>query len=189
MAKVKGTMILGLVKTIRADTGNTYDPHLTDQDRALVARQILPSSWYPFDQFKRIFNTVMEVLVGSNTELVRTIGRSYGRDIVHSVYKNLVIEGDPMESLKKNQIAFKMFFDFGESSFERLSDHSGRVTIAGFDPSFERFYYILAGWLEECLELSGAKNVNSTFTSRSWEGDPDTVVEFSWTAPPSATGP
>ena len=181
MAKVKGTMLIGLVKTIRADRSGAYDAHLTDQDRALVERHILPSSWYPFDQFQRIFNAVMDVLAGSNTELVRTIGRSYGRDIIQGVYKNLVIAGDPMESLKKHQIAFKMFFDVGESVFEPVSDRSARMRIRNFDPAFERWYYILLGWLEECLELSGATNVRGTFASRSWHGDPETVVELSWT--------
>jgi uncharacterized protein (TIGR02265 family) len=181
MARVKGTMLLGLVKTVRADRTNTYDPYLSDLDRDFISRQVLPSSWYPFEEYKKTFSAVIDVLTKGDMELVRKMGQAYGADIVSNVYKNLVIEGNPMESLKKYRIVFNMFFDFGEAEFEAVSENSGRLSIRKFDPEFEAFYYIFMGWVEECLELSGAKNPRGRSTSRSWADDPETTIEFSWT--------
>ncbi len=180
MGRVKGTMMLGLVRAIRGDKTRSWDGSLSEEDREVVARQILPSSWYPFDVYRRVFDVVMQAFANNDPEAIRRIGRGYGREIVGSVYKNLVIPGNPMESLKKNKIVFKMLFDFGDVAFEATSDRSGRLEISGFDSSFEGFYYIFAGWNEECLELSGARGVSSTFLARSWKGDPKTVIEFSW---------
>jgi uncharacterized protein (TIGR02265 family) len=109
---------------------------------------------------------------------VRRLGRDSGAEIVSGAYRNLVVEGNPMESLKKHKVVFNMFFDFGEADFEQLSETSGKIRIRRFDPDFEMYYHIFAGWLEECFEMSGAKNARGSFTSRSWAGDPETIIEF-----------
>jgi hypothetical protein len=137
---MKGTMLLGLVKAIRADEAGAYDALLSAEDLEFVPRQILPSSWYAFETYKRLFTTVTGNVTKGDMELVRRLGRDYGGDIVTNVYKCLVVVGKPVEALRKHTTVFKSFFDFGEIEFETLSDSSARVRVRRFDADFESYY-------------------------------------------------
>ena len=112
--------------------------------------------------------------------VVRQWGRTYAESILKDVYKNIIVEDKPQEIIKKMLQITKMLFDFGNFNGIMISEKKVRVQIKGFDPEFEAFYQLLRGWYERCLELGGAKNVQSKFTTKSWEGDPATSIELSY---------
>jgi hypothetical protein len=41
--------------------------------------------------------------------------------------------------------------------------------------------YQALGFFQELLELAGAKDLKNKFLSKSWEGDPTTILELRWT--------
>ncbi len=181
MAQVKGTILVDFVKTIKADKIGAYDKYLTDEDKQILSSRILPSSWYPYETFKNCFGAVVKVLAKDDMETVRQWGRIYGEAIITSVYKGVVKEGQPMESLDKYRTYVRNMFDFGEFEGERISDNETLLRIKGFDPDFKPIYYMMAGWIERSLELCGAKNIECVFQEKAWEGDPETSIKCTWT--------
>lgn len=180
MARVKGTILIDFVKTIKADKAGAYDSFLTDQDRKVVAGRILPSGWYPYETFINCFNAVVTVLAKNEMDAVRQWGRIYGENILTGFYKGIVKDGLPMDSLNKYSTYIRNLFDFGEIEIEPLDDHKALVRIIGFDPKFEAQFHMMRGWLERSLELCGAQNIACEFMDKSWQGAPVTTLKFSW---------
>ena len=178
--RVKGTVMIDFVKTIKADRRGSYDQYLTDEDRQVMSERILPSGWYPYDTYKRVFSAVVKVLANNDMEKVRQWGRIYGETIVTNVYKGLIREGQPMETLKKYATYIRSFFDFGDLVIDGLSEREAQITFKGMDPDFQAQYYIMIGWMERSLEMCGAKGISSEFTARSWQGAAETKVRMSW---------
>jgi len=182
MGRVKGTMLVEWVKTVRADKAHDYSGYLTEQDQQIISRQILPSMWYPFESYRNIFAAVVKETANNDMETVFKWGRLYGEKIVREVYSSLIADSGPAEVAKKYRIIFKSFFDFGEFKLELPAPNQVLLTIRDFAPDFEPFFHIARGWVERSFELAGAKNVQSEFLSKSWEGAPETIIKFSWTA-------
>jgi len=181
MAKVKGTILIDFIKTIKADKSGTYDAYLTDRDREILSERILPSGWYPYETFRNCFSAAVKVLAKDDMEMVRKWGKLYGESIITSVYKGIIKEGSPMDSLKKYGTYIRNMFDFGEIMVEALSDNEAMIVIKDTDRDFEPLYYMMVGWIERSLELCGAKDIKTELVSKSWEGAPVTSVKLTWT--------
>jgi len=180
MSRVKGTILIDFVKTIKADQTGVYDAYLADEDRELINSRILPSAWYPYDFFINCFTAVAQQLAKGDMKVVHEWGRIYGEAIITGVYRGMVKEGAPMDSLKKYGTHIRNLFDFGEIEVKPLTDSSAEIMIRGFKPDFEPQYHMMAGWVERSLELCGAKDINFTLKQKTWEGDPQTSAEISW---------
>lgn len=180
MAKVKGTLLIDFVKTIKADKSGQIAALLPEQDREILAARILPSGWYPYELFKSCFGAVVKVLAQGDMEKVRQWGRLYGEAIITGVYKGMIKQGEPMVALEKYGPNLRNFFDFGEVQVEPMASNAALIRIKGFDPDFKPQYYIMQGWIERSLELSGAKEIKAEVVSSTWQGAPETVVKISW---------
>jgi len=180
MAKVKGTILIDFVKTIKADKSGTYDPFLTDEDRKIIDERLLASAWYPYDTFKHCMQAAVHILAKDNMDTVHQWGRMYGEAIVTGVYKGMIKEGRPMESLQKYNSSVRNLFDFGELRVEPKGDNQATMKIRGFDPDFEPQFHMIAGWIERSLELCGAKDIECRFEEKSWEGGDETSLALSW---------
>jgi len=182
MAKVKGTILVDFVKTIKADKTGVYSRYLGPEDMDIVSRRVLPSAWYPYETFKHCFNAVFEVAAKKNLETVRDWGKLYGNQIMSDVYRGLLKQGEPLEYLKKYSVYIKNFFDFGKVEVIEEKPRQVLVKFLEFDHEFAPLYYMIFGWLEKTAELCGAKNLQSEIVARSWQDPVDTAFRFRWTA-------
>ena len=180
MARVKGTILLDFVKTIRADKKGSYDQYLTAKDREIISERILPSAWYPYETYMACFQGVAAVVGKNNSQTIRQWGRLYGEAIITGVYKGIVKEGAPLDSLKKYSSYYRNLFDFGEFEIVPASPREAVLAVRGFDLQFEPQYHLIRGWIERSIELCGAREVKSDFVAKSWEGAPDTRLQLSW---------
>lgn len=180
MKQVKGSVLIDFVKTIKASKSQAYDKYLTEEDKKLFSQRLLPSAWYPFDTFKRAFLGVFEVLAKKDLETVRKWGRMYGEAIISNLYRGIIREGHPMESLLKYPTYVRNMYDFGKVEVKELGPTTALITVTEFDPDFVPFYYIMFGWLERSLEMCGAKEIQSELVSASWQGAPQTQIKLSW---------
>ncbi len=178
--KVKGSVLIDFIKTIRADKSGVYQRYLTKEDQAIINQRILPSAWYPYATFRNCFNAIYEVLAKKNLDLVRQWGRLYGARIVDALYKGLLKQGQPLDYIKKYEVYIKNFFDFGKIEVEEEAPNQVLIRMIDFDPSFPPLYAIMFGWLERTLELCGAKSIKLEIVRKSWEGAQDTAIRFKW---------
>jgi hypothetical protein len=97
-------------------------------------------------------------------------------------HQDLIVPQDPRESLMRVQVLRSTFFDFPAVDLEYLSDREARFRIDyGMSPRAEQAACHQAlGFFEELLALAGAKHSKVSLLSRTWEGDPETLVELSW---------
>jgi len=180
MARVKGTIIIDFVKVVKSDKTGRFDQYLTAEDKKIIAERILPSAWYPYETYKNCFTGVVAVVGNNNLQTVRQWGRLYGEAIITGVYKGIVKEGAPLDSLAKYSTHIRNLFDFGEFVTVPLSAEGAEMVMRGFDPDFEPQYHIMRGWLERSVELCGARDIKSDFSMKSWDGAPETRLALSW---------
>ncbi len=189
MARVKGTIILDFVKTIKADKSGAYDGFLNEEDWKVINQRVLPSNWYPYETFERLFGAVVKVLAGGDMHTVRQWGRIYGEAIVTGVYRGIIKEGEPMESLRKYGTYIRNLFDTGELVIQPITANEAVLTARGFDPNFEPHYHMMMGWIERSLELCGAQDIKMDFVSKSWLGDKETKFSVRWRELPAFVPP
>lgn len=178
--KVKGSILVEFVRTIRADKSGAYDSYLTDADRKILGQRILPSGWYPYETFKNCFNAVFQILAKGDTQTVRKWGHTYGESIMGGIYKGLLKKGEPMEYLKKYPTYLRNFFDFGNIEIKQVSDNVADLSLEGFEIDFEPLYYMMLGWLERTLEVCGAREIEVENLEEAYEGGPATKIRLSW---------
>ena len=112
--KVKGSMMMFVVKGVRAAGVEHFDALLNDEDRGFLTQRILPINWYPFDSYKRLFDALVTVVARGNPQTIRQWGRDYGSTILQGVYQSTISPGDPLRSLKNYEQRFSSFYDFGK---------------------------------------------------------------------------
>lgn len=180
MQKVKGTIFAPWVKGIKADKSGVYDTLLTEEDKAVLSKLILSSSWYSFETYRNCVNAVAKIVAKDDGETIRQWGRAYSDEIMTSVYKHAIKKGDPKAAMDQFLYVFKSMFDFGKVNNELLAGGEMLVSIEAFEPDFEMFYHITRGWLERFIELCLDKSVQSEFVKKSWASDPVTQIKVSW---------
>jgi hypothetical protein len=180
MARVKGTILIDFVKVIKSDKTGRFDKYLTAQDRKIISERILPSAWYPYETYKNCFAAVAAVVGNNNPQTIRQWGRLYGEAIISGVYKGLIKEGAPIQSLEKYATHIRNLFDFGDLLTVPLSALEAEMVMRGFDPDFEPQYHIMRGWLERSVEMCGVRDLKSDFNMKSWDGAPETRLSLSW---------
>lgn len=180
MKKVKGTILVDFVKTIKANKTGIYDKYLTPEDNAAIYQRILPSAWYPYETFRHCFNAVFEVVANKSLDQIKAWGILYGQSIMTDLYKGLLKQGEPLDYIKKYQVYIKNFFDFGKVEVIEEKPNQVLIKFVDFDADFAPLYYMMYGWLEKTVETCGAKNLRTEIVSKSWTGQGDTAIRFRW---------
>ena len=180
MRQVKGSMFLIFAKVINADKKGTYDKYLTDQDKAVLSKLVLPSNWYPFETYKNCFLAVSQVVVNNNPEKLKDWGRDFAESTLTTIYKSLLLKKDAQSALDAYKLQLKNQFNFGKVDSEMVSENEMIITIEDFDNTFEPWFHVAIGWLERLIQLVIKKPVRSEFLKRSWQGGPATVFKMNW---------
>jgi hypothetical protein len=154
--------------------------HLPAQDVAFLKEEILASAWYPMATFERFGIAILTHIAGGNLDAVRAWGSA---SIDSFVNRNLIVKDDPRASLMRFQYTRSELFDFTAYTFERLVKGNARIRVS-FDMNAvaaeEAASHQALGFLQRLVEASGARQCQASFASRSWTGDPVTIIELSW---------
>jgi len=177
---VKGSVFINLVKAIKHDKSGAFNKYLTDKDRALLSNKILPSSWSPFETYEHCITAIFEVMAKSNPEVAKRWGRSECRAAMTGIYASFVDGQDPISFIHEYGMVHKRFYDFGKVEVMVEGKNQAVFKLIDFNTRCIPLYYFIQGWLEQGMELCGAKNIKFTFLSKSWEGHPDTSIRLTW---------
>ena len=178
---VKGSVFINLIKAIKHDKSGVFNKYLTDKDRALIRNKILPSSWCPFETYEHCVTALFEVAAKNNPEVAKGWGRSECKIAMTGIYSSFVDGRDPISFIREYEMVHKRFIDFGKAEVVVEGNNQVLFKLINFGTRCVPIYYIIQGWLEQGMELCGAKNIKFTFLSKSWEGQPDTTVRLTWT--------
>lgn len=166
---------------IRGHKGVGWGRHLTPEDERFLGQTIIPDSWYPMEVFERLGNAILHEVARDNLEAVRMWGR-FSVDDLWRANPTLVAEGDPIETLHRFRVLRGTFFDFEALRVPSLSEGRAEIVIDyGMGATAEEAASLQTlGFFERLLQVSGAGEVEAAFESRTWTGDPQTLLVLTW---------
>lgn len=179
--QVKGILFADYVRMIRGHKGAGWGRHLTAEDERFVHENIAPDRWYPMEVFERLGNAILHEIARDNLEAVRMWGQ-FSVDDLRRANPQLVAEGDPIETLHRFRVLRSTFFDFEALRVQSLSEGRAEIVIdyGMGDTAEEAAALQTLGFFERLLEMSGATDPQAEFESRSWAGDPETLLVITW---------
>ena len=181
--QVRGVLFVDYVRMLRAHPDRSWEEMLEPRDLELVDATIEPSQWYPMETFERLGLAILKVVARGQIHRVREWGRASIEHLAKTV-EQLIVEGDPRESLMRFQVYRRTFFDFEALTTLNLSDGAAELQVAyGMSPLAEEAAATqTVGFCVGLLERAGAKSVRGYFTEESWKGADRTVVGLAWEA-------
>lgn len=179
--KVKGALFIDYVRMLKKKKDVDYGKYLLPRDLPYLEVQILPSEWYPYESFERLGLAVIHEIAGGNMQAVLAFGQASVNDMAR-VFSNLIRPGDPQESLMRFEVLRNSFFNFNAVTIESLYGNFAKLRI---EYSMSRLAEEAAsnqaaGFFIRLLQLSGARGIEYRFASKSWIGDPTTILELKW---------
>jgi hypothetical protein len=180
--KVKGTMLIDLVRMIRGNKELDWNKYLKPEDWNVINERILPSAWYPLEVYQRCGRATFQLLAQGNLELVRLRGRVRGKELFESVYKWITADRTPKEALEQFIRIYGQFFNFSTITFEEVAKGHSKILFDYdvADRTVELYCYQLMGELDALIEIVGGKNARIKLIAKRWEGAPVTIFDVSW---------
>jgi hypothetical protein len=169
--RVKGSLVLDLVKLIRSERDRNWDKYLKSEDWKIINSIILASNWYPGESYWRITYAVTQELAGMNLDSVYLFGRNNAKTVM-KVYGHLLIApGDPVATVKNSVKYRESLYDFEGANIERTKIENGANWIRcivqvfpgiTFREMVEPFFHGMAGYYHEMVERASGKAVRAT---------------------------
>jgi hypothetical protein len=187
MNMVKGSLLMEVVRLIRANKDLNWEKYLKPEDMELVRGKILPSNWYTLESYERMGQAIfMEVGKGDFSN-VRQWGRFTIEELVGKSYKSLFQGLDTMSAFKKFVFFRRQFFKLDDENIEMLKlepvgekDLKIHVHVPLSTSLLEAYAHQLSGSFERLAELFGGKNPGTEILDKQWEGSPGTTIRVTW---------
>ena len=173
---------------IRSHKGFDWTSQLAPEDLQFLSARIVPGEWYPMATFERFGNAILRFIALDDLQAVRMWGR-FSVDEQRALQPELVVVGDPVETLQRFRVLRATFFDFAALEIPMLLEDQAHIVISYFmgPKAEEAASFQTMGFFERQLELAGATNVTGRLSQRSWTGDARTLLELSWQLEPVAS--
>jgi hypothetical protein len=179
MPNIKGSLFISWVKAVRADKQGML-LKLNETDRKILETKLYPSSWYPFETYRNIVEIVCRKFAKNDEKIIYDWGYQSSDEIVGKIYKHIIVDGSPSKTVASFASTKGSLFDFGSMVASETNDKTIHFTVSGFPDNFEALYHLIRGWTAKLITFSGAKNVESVYLKKTWTGDPETVIEYTW---------
>jgi hypothetical protein len=182
--RVKGSVVLDMVKVIRAFKDLPWDQYLTPEDFEIVKSMVIPTAWYPIEAYQRMGLAVYKLVAKESDDVVRKFGQAAMKELLSGPYRPFLVKDDPVEAVHKFFELRKSMFNFSKTVVEKTGDKSIHIKITelgDFRVGLDIFCVLLCAHLEEIARCNGCNDV--TLRPRH-EKRPDGVnifVEISWT--------
>lgn len=180
---VKGSPVRSLQKFL--------DAELTSSQRDTLFRSIPPEYATRFRTPilatetvpLRMLNLITEEAAKVKGEAIESFARRAGRqgaaDAVKGVYRFFALVLTPSALVSKAAHMWSSIYNKGEMRLEDEQPKSARVRLANF-PSESVGCARIGGWIEQLIELTGAKNVHATHSECAARGAKTCLWNISW---------
>ena len=178
---VRGVLFLDYVRMLRSQKTVDWTQHLPAEDLSFLATKIDPAAWYPMATFERMGNQILRTTARGELFPVQLWGR-YSAVQLREANPMLLQPGDPIETLNRFRVMRETFFDFPALEVPLLHDDEAHVVIRyhmGM-PAEEAAAHQTMGFFEGLLDLAGARDIEAELRTRSWAGEPRTLMAVRW---------
>ena len=152
---------------------------LPDDDRALLTSEIDSAAWYSFATGSRL-DEAIEAELGGGDALFKEMGAQSARDNLSPAQKAFVRERDPHALLKGAASIYRLYYDTGRRTFERLGPR--KVALRTYESeTFSRADCLtVVGWHEQVIAMCGGTNVRVTEIACRAQGDEICAYVCEW---------
>ncbi len=178
MGRVKGTILVPLVKLLRANKVAAAKLLPAPLQKYLEER-VLPSSWYPAKDHVQLAR-VLATVVPLGNEPYHVMGRGAAQHDLSGIYKARLYAGDPMRTLESGLGLWRTYCDSGEMALTRKGERAAVVTLRDYVDVSREMCGIAGGYVAELAALGGAKSVALRKLSCRLEGAPQCQWDLSW---------
>jgi len=184
MRHVRGVLFLDYVKMARSFKGPAIAPYLGEEERRHLAMKIDPDDWYPMPVFEKLGCAILATVARGELFPVQLWGR-YSAAQLHQAYPTLLDPGNAVETLRRFHVLRQTFFDFEAMSVPSIHDGEAQISINYWmgETAEEAASFQALGFFEGLLELAGGKDIRGEFRTKSWRGDPASLLVMRWLEP------
>lgn len=186
MARIKGTAMLNAVKFLRANFKERALELLPPAQRKHLNDRILVSSWYPEEDNLAIVRVLARILKENVTDVGDDVYAYMGRYVAQAdfstFYANLILQGDPEETLGRAAVAWRMYHDTGSLSVSIQGPGRARMELSDYGLPSKEMCSVLKGVHEQMIVMAGAQEVSSKEINCRNRGDQSCVWEVRWKA-------
>jgi hypothetical protein len=178
---VKGVLFADYVRMLRAHRDLTWHEFLEPEDLTFVDQIVDPETWYPMASFERLGIAILQTIAEGDLGLVFEWGRATAATVAGTI-ENVVVPGDPRESLMRFFVLRRTLFDFEALAMVQMCDSSASIGIEyGMQPLAEQAAAVQTmGFFQGLIELADGADVRGEFLECSWRGDRQTILGLSW---------
>lgn len=160
---VKGSVLqsrLAFVQQRKGDGAVLRVLHrLTDEDREILTGMLLPFAWYPFTTNERLDLAIAEEFERGEPIFLQ-LGEASARDNLTSASQlSYIRERNPHALLKQTSAIFKVYYDTGHRTYERVSDGCAVLRTHDCDSYSVADCLTVVGWHQKAIELCGGRDV------------------------------
>jgi len=181
--KCKGSVVLDMVKVVRAFKDLPWDKHLKPEDRQIVNSMVMPTEWYPLESYMRIGMAVFKLVARENEEAVRQFARAAMKELFEGAYRPFLDKHDPFLAVNKFLELRKSLFNFHRSAMEKTGDQSLQVrlfNLGEIEEGLEVFQLLLGVHLQELIRYNGGEEVEIKTRQEIQEGEKTLVFDLAW---------
>ena len=179
---VRGSLFADYVRMIRRRKDVDWERILPKQEVAYLREHIEPNQWYPMESFERLGLAILDHLEVKSMDAVRFWGR-LSADEFSGASTNLIVPGEPVESLMRLRVMRNTLFDFPAFDLPMLTDGHAYIEITyHMSPRAEEAAcHQTLGFCEGVVSLASATPVRAMFRERAWRGAARTLIDLEWT--------
>lgn len=178
---VRGLLFVDYVRMVRSSKRVDWSRHLTTHDLTVIGGTIDPAGWYPMETFERLGLGILAEVAHGQLDGVRMWGRFQVQTVIDA-YPDLVVEGDPFQSMMRFRVFSRSFFDFDAIDVHTVEVGHAQIAV-GYHMSpraEETACHQTLGFFEGLTQRAGAADIAARFIARGWEGAPRTEIEIAW---------
>ncbi len=180
---MKGAITITLVKAIKTSPKGlkSYNERLSDKAKEFLQQRILMGSWYPFKEYRELYDTLCFVEARNNPSDLVQWGINGSERLLTTIYHSTVDKEDIKMAFEKYSRFHRRVFNFGEIVTEFISDRELHMTFVDMPRDWQNYYNVTIGYGIVFIELCTGKRPDYVFLNKSWEREGWTKIKYSWT--------
>ena len=144
---------------------------LDDHDRAVLTGMLLPFAWYPFATNERLDLAIAEEFA-MGEQIFMMLGEASARDNLDSASQRTYIrERNPHALLKQTSAIFKVYYDTGHRTYERVADGCAILRTHSCESFSAPDCLTVVGWHQKAIAMCGGRNARVRETRCRTRGD------------------
>jgi hypothetical protein len=183
--RVKGSVLLSRLAFVRDQRGELALEALlaamTEDDRRILSGMVLAFGWYSFDLATRL-DAAIAKLMGVGEQIFLMLGARSAADNLGTSHRGFIKERDPHGLLKHAASIYRLYYDSGHRTYERISDHKAIVRTHESATFSRADCLTVVGWHERAIQMCGGRNARVTEPRCRARGSPICEYVCEWDA-------